>query len=125
MQIKEISPRHVGIGYETGEFTVFDQTSNGVFHGHVRGWKDPWRQSMASIYNTPKNINTRVKPKDPLQSAIDSALDQNWGNTATRVVTARVPAGTKIYEGVAAAQRDLVGGGNQVFIPQVNPNWLR
>lgn len=68
---------------------------------------------------------TRVKPKGPLQSVIDSALDQNWGNTATRVVTARVPAGTKIYEGAAAAQRGLVGGGNQIFIPKVNPSWLQ
>jgi RHS repeat-associated protein len=52
---------------------------------------------------------TRIQPQGPLQSVIDSALDQNWSNTATRVVTARVPAGTTIYEGAAAAQRGLVG----------------
>ena len=68
---------------------------------------------------------TSVKPKGPLQSVIDSALDQNWGDTATRVVTARVPAGTKIYEGAAAAQRGLVGGGNQIYIPKVNPKWIQ
>jgi hypothetical protein len=68
---------------------------------------------------------TSVKPKGPLQSVINSALDQNWGNKATRIVTARVPAGTKIYEGVAAAQRGLVGGGNQVYIPKINPNWIQ
>lgn len=68
---------------------------------------------------------TSVKPKGPLQSVIDSALDQNWGNTATRVVTAKVPAGTKIYEGAAAAQRGLVGGGNQIYIPKVNQNWIQ
>lgn len=49
-----------------------------------------------------KSYWTSVNPKGPLQSVIDSALDQNWGNTATRVVVAKVPAGTKIYEGVAA-----------------------
>ncbi len=68
---------------------------------------------------------TSVKPKGPLQSVIDSALDQNWGNTATRVVTAKVPAGTKIYEGAAAAQRGLVGGGNQIYIPKVDPKWIQ
>ncbi|WP_434148016.1 RHS repeat-associated core domain-containing protein [Methylocaldum gracile subsp. desertum] len=68
---------------------------------------------------------TSVKPQGPLQSVIDSALDQNWGNTATRVVTSKVPEGTTIYEGAAAAQRGLVGGGNQIYIPKVNPNWIQ
>ena len=68
---------------------------------------------------------TSVKPQGPLQSVIDSALDQNWGNTATRVVTAKVPAGTKIFEGAAAAQRGLVGGGNQIYIPKVDPKWIQ
>lgn len=39
VQVKGTSPRRVGIDYKTGEFAVFDQTSSGVFHGHVRGWK--------------------------------------------------------------------------------------
>jgi len=67
---------------------------------------------------------TRIKPKGPLQSVVDSALDQNWGNTATRVVKAVIPRGTTIYEGFAASQRGLVGGGNQVFIKSVNPKWI-
>ena len=67
---------------------------------------------------------TSVAPKGPLQSVIDSALDQNWGNTATRVYRANVPAGTTVYEGAAAAQRGLVGGGNQIYIPRVDPSWL-
>jgi RHS repeat-associated protein len=67
---------------------------------------------------------TSLKPQGPLQSVIDSALDQNWGNTATRVIKAKIPAGTQIYEGAAAAQRGLVGGGNQIYIPKVNPKWI-
>ncbi|MFH0725198.1 MAG: RHS repeat-associated core domain-containing protein, partial [Pseudomonadota bacterium] len=67
---------------------------------------------------------SRAKPQGPLQSVIDSALDQNWGNTATHVVEAKIPAGTRIYEGAAAAQRGLVGGGNQIYIPRVNQNWI-
>ncbi|WP_058487108.1 hypothetical protein [Defluviitalea phaphyphila] len=67
---------------------------------------------------------TRTKSKGPLQSIIDSALDQNWGNTATNVSTIKVPKGTTIYEGVAAPQRGLVGGGNQVYIKKVDASWL-
>ena len=67
---------------------------------------------------------TAVAPQGPLQSVIDSALEQNWGNTATQVITARVPAGTTIYEGAATAQRGLVGGGNQIYIPKVDTSWI-
>jgi filamentous hemagglutinin len=67
---------------------------------------------------------TRTQPAGPLQSIIDSALNPQWGNTATNVAAIRVPAGTTIYEGAAAAQGGLVGGGSQVFIPNVNPAWL-
>jgi RHS repeat-associated protein len=68
---------------------------------------------------------TSTKPQGPLQSVIDSALDQNWGNTATRVVTAKLPSGTTIYEGAAAAQRGLVGGGSQIYIPRVDLKWIQ
>jgi hypothetical protein len=40
IQVKPTSPRRVGIDYETGEYVVFDQTSSGVFHGHVRPWNE-------------------------------------------------------------------------------------
>jgi len=30
-----------GIDYATGDFVVFDQTTAGVFHGHVRAWSGP------------------------------------------------------------------------------------
>ncbi len=49
VQVKGTSPRRVGIDYETGEFAVFDQTSNGVFHGHVRGWKDLTSQMQNAL----------------------------------------------------------------------------
>lgn len=67
---------------------------------------------------------TRTKPQGPVQSIIDSALDRKWGNAATEVHTATVPAGTTIYEGTAAAQGGLVGGGNQIYIPKVDPSWV-
>jgi len=40
------------------------------------------------------------------------------------VVEIKVPAGTKIYEGAAAAQRGLVGGGDQIYLPKVKPDWV-
>ena len=52
---------------------------------------------------------------------IDSALDQSWGSTATTTVTRTFPSGTQIFEGAAAPQGGLVGGGNQIYIPQPLP----
>jgi RHS repeat-associated protein len=68
---------------------------------------------------------TAVEPRGPLQSAVDLGLDQNWGNTATRVIRAELPPGTTIYEGAAAAQRGLVGGGSQIYVPRVDLSWLK
>ena len=72
---------------------------------------------------------TRTKPSGPLQSQIDSALAPQWGNTARNSVSIRVPKGTTIYEGVAAPQStgvgQILGGGNQVYIPRVNPKWIQ
>lgn len=70
------------------------------------------------------NYWTRIKPAGPLQSQIDLALRPEWGNTASQVTTIRVPAGTIIYEGVAAKQGGLVGGGNQIYLPTVDPKWV-
>lgn len=72
---------------------------------------------------------TRTKPQGPLQSVIDSALDQNWDNSATRVIKMDVPAGTKLFEGYAAPQNGLAGGGNQVYfdslINPLNSSWIQ
>lgn len=67
---------------------------------------------------------TRVPPTGPLQSRMDSALRSEWGNTAEKVVVIRIPAWTTIYEGYAAPQGGLLGGGSQVFVPIVKPEWV-
>jgi hypothetical protein len=67
---------------------------------------------------------TRTPPAGPLQATMDSALNPAWGNTAQNVSSIVVPKGTTIYEGFAAPQGGLLGGGSQVYIPKVNPNWL-
>ncbi len=67
---------------------------------------------------------TRTAPAGPLQTRIDNALLPKWGNTAENVSTISVPRGTTIYEGFAAPQGNLMGGGSQIFIPQVNRSWL-
>ncbi|MDC8445886.1 MAG: hypothetical protein LV471_08200, partial [Nitrosomonas sp.] len=72
---------------------------------------------------------TRTKPSGPLQSQLDSALAPQWGNTAQHVVNIRVPKGTTIFEGAAAPQStgvgQILGGGNQVYIPRVDPKWIQ
>jgi hypothetical protein len=40
VQIKDTSPRRVGVDYETGEFVVFDEHTAGNYHGHVRKWDE-------------------------------------------------------------------------------------
>ncbi|HEV2482494.1 MAG TPA: RHS repeat-associated core domain-containing protein, partial [Puia sp.] len=40
VQVKETSPRRVGIDYEKKEFVVFDRTQGDKYHGHVRSWQD-------------------------------------------------------------------------------------
>lgn len=67
---------------------------------------------------------SRTAPTGPLQARMDSALLPEWGNTATNISTIRVPSGTKIFDGFAAPQGGLPGGGSQVFIPKVDPSWL-
>jgi hypothetical protein len=67
---------------------------------------------------------TRIRPAGPLQARVDLAIKSQWGNAANQVAEIRVPAGVTVYEGVAAAQGGLVGGGNQVFIPAVQAEWL-
>jgi len=71
---------------------------------------------------------TRTPPSGPLQSRMDLVLLSEWGNTATEVVRIKVPKGTTIFEGFAAPQsnsvQNLLGGGSQVYIPRVNPDWI-
>ncbi len=68
---------------------------------------------------------SRTNPRGSLESTIDLALNPAWGNKATIVLKARIPKNTTIYEGIAAAQGSLVGGGNQIYIPKVPMEWLR
>jgi RHS repeat-associated protein len=70
----------------------------------------------------------REAPSLGLQTQMDGALLPEWGNTLTDAVQIEVPAGTYIYEGCTAPQSGVVsnwlGGGNQVFIPKIDPGWV-
>ncbi|HEY2410268.1 MAG TPA: hypothetical protein VGI10_29890 [Polyangiaceae bacterium] len=63
-------------------------------------------------------------PNFGLQARLDLALNPVWGNTATNIVAIQVPAGTLIFEGFAAPQGSLFGGGNQVFVPEIQTSWV-
>ena len=69
---------------------------------------------------------TRTSQNGGLQSQMDLALNPQWGNNATSVTKVIVPKGTVIYEGFAAPQGNLLGGGSQVYIPKevLNPSWF-
>ena len=71
---------------------------------------------------------TTTKPSGPVQSIIDSALNPAWGNPATNVVKIEVPPNTRLYQGFAANQEGLVGGGVQVVFPkdvEIKTDWIK
>lgn len=70
---------------------------------------------------------SRVKTTGPGQATLDAALLPNFRNTAQKVAEITIPAGTKIFEGVASPQAirsagsnikigELLGNGSQVYI---------
>ena len=65
---------------------------------------------------------SRTAPSGPLQSQIELALPSE--NTAQNVIVIRVPKGTVIYGGAAEGNFGRLGGGNQIYIPKVNPAWV-
>lgn len=69
---------------------------------------------------------SRVKPTGPGQVTFDAALLPSFRNNAQRVAEITIPAGTEIFEGVAAAQvirsdglkikiGELLGNGSQIY----------
>lgn len=79
---------------------------------------------------------SREKPSGPFQATIDSALDPNWGNKATKWVEITIPAGEEIYEGIVSPvllkrgkfdknTGQLLGGGSQVYLDyKVPDDWI-
>lgn len=67
---------------------------------------------------------TRSKIKDT-QAVMDSAIPATkGGNMADRLFAIRVPKGTTVFEGKAQGlDRGPIGGGNQVVIKNVKPDW--
>ncbi|MCI9228993.1 MAG: hypothetical protein HFG86_13390, partial [Dorea sp.] len=66
---------------------------------------------------------TTEKPGDPMESKMNSAILQEWGNGQFYVEEMTVPAGTKMNIGTAAPQtsvtgQELPGGGTQVLLDQ-------
>ncbi len=70
------------------------------------------------------NYWTSSKPTGPVQSIVDSSLDPKWGNKATGYVEMTLPSGETFFEGFSASQGGLVGGGNQIYVPKVDPKWV-
>lgn len=73
---------------------------------------------------------TTIEPTGCLQWKMDNAVLAQFGNTGENMVKICVPKGTRIYEGFAGPQvatdglECLMGGGPQVFLPNVCPEWV-
>jgi filamentous hemagglutinin len=51
VEIKATTSRRVGVDPSTGEYVVFDETQEGVFHGHVRSWNELTSQMQNALRN--------------------------------------------------------------------------
>jgi len=81
------------------------------------------------VWGTPKaptelgGFWSLTRPTGPLQAQLDGAILSEWNNF-TNAIAVRVPAGTRMFEGVAGPQvspltgQSLMGGGSQVIFPQ-------
>lgn len=71
----------------------------------------------------------REKPVSPFISKLNLALPHFWeqngkvvlGNRAVNWVEVKIPAGTRIFEGIAAPQKSFPGGGAQILL-DMSPN---
>jgi hypothetical protein len=59
-----------------------------------------------------------------MQAQMDSAIHPRFGNPMTDVSRIQVPPGAVMYEGAAAPQGFLLGGGNQIYIPNISTDWI-
>ena len=67
---------------------------------------------------------TRTQPAGELQWRMDQAVMPQW-NQATHIETLTVPRGQSLigFEGPARGQGWYLGGGNQVYVPNVPGGW--
>ncbi|NRG46585.1 hypothetical protein HRF87_17680 [Bacillus sp. CRN 9] len=78
---------------------------------------------VKALKSSPKGgSSTAGKSSSSNKQIMEDSVDDT--NNATKVVQIKVPKGVEMFEGLAAPQRGLVGGGNQVWIREVNPSWL-
>jgi hypothetical protein len=59
-QVSENSTRRVGVDMETGEFNIFDEHTEGVFHGHSRSWNE-LSQAQKNVLIKNKVVNVKGK----------------------------------------------------------------
>src|SRR5205823_2339228 len=51
VQVKDTSPRRVGVDKANNEIVVLDQTSPGKFHGHARAWGELTSEMQNALKN--------------------------------------------------------------------------
>jgi RHS repeat-associated protein len=67
---------------------------------------------------------SRVKPQGELQWRMDQAVRPEW-NSGTHLETLIIPRGQALtgFEGPAQVQPPYLGGGNQIYVPNVPSGW--
>lgn len=62
IQVKSTSTRRIGVDKSTGEYVVFDQTKDNIYHGHVRKW-DELTTDMKNALKKADLVNDKGKIK--------------------------------------------------------------
>ncbi|MEG3438928.1 hypothetical protein V0288_17505 [Pannus brasiliensis CCIBt3594] len=80
-------------------------------------------QTFYRYYNADNNKFGRYLTTNQYQTNVEAiaqlALNQAWGNKAEKMLSATLPAGTVVYQGIVAPQEPAScypGGGQQTFI---------
>jgi hypothetical protein len=77
LQIKPSSPRRVAVDVQAQEFVVFDQTTPGVYHGHVRTFEQLTDQ-MKAVLRKEGLVNAKGKILGAQRCATNSPSPSPW-----------------------------------------------
>ena len=106
---------------------VYTQTSNRRHHrvGHV--FQGRYKAILIEKESYLLELCRYVVLNPIRANMINDVADWPWSSYAAML--GKIPKGTQIFEGAAAPQPtgvgQILGGGNQVYIPRVNPKWIQ
>lgn len=138
-QIERFGPIKPGVLHtiELGNGTIADTFRSSSYFEIISDSPITLYRTYESDLSEMGRFWSRTAPTGPLQTTIDLAIDPNWGSNASKWIQIEIPAGTKVYEGIAAEMPllrgkekvqtgQLLGGGQQVYIRgKLDHSWIK